>query len=124
MKVVSVVITAAPSKKTKAAPAGKKIALFPLQTVKDHLKWSSANHVDLDLEAMKQDLKKINQNTTYTFAANGSTVNASMGDVVSKGKMKVAWISVDSIDLHNLQVYEYKGKLYGLDKDFDKLYEE
>lgn len=124
MKVVSVNIIATTGSKTKTAPAGKKIALFPLQTVKEHLKFSSDNLIDLDLDAMKKDLKKINQNTTYTFAANGSTVNASMGDVVSKGKMKVAWVSMDSIDLHNLQVYEYEGKLYGLDKDFDKLYEE
>lgn len=121
MKMVSVSIVATTGSKTKTAPAGKKISLFPLQTVKEHLKFSG-NLIDLD--ALKKDLKKINPNTTYTFAANGSTVNASMGDVVSKGKMKVAWISVDSIDLHNLQVYEYKGKLYGLDKDFDKLYEE
>lgn len=124
MKVVSVVITAAPSKKTKAAPAGKRVALFPLQTVKEHLKFSSDNLIDLDLEAMKKDLKKINQNTTYSFAANGSTVNAAMGDVANKGKMKVAWISVDSIDLHTVQVYEYKGKLYCLDKDFERFYEE
>lgn len=114
MKVVSVTIVAASGKK-----ASKKLNLLPLATVAQYIKDAPS----FLTEGLEKDLKKIKKNTTYTFDPVEGVTTVSVDNVVDKGKMKLARFDEDKITFHNLQVYSYEGKMYGLEKDFDEVFD-
>ena len=122
MKLVNVVITAlSDSKNTKPTQKGKpgrKLDLTRLVNVATYMKG-----YPFLFEGLEDELKKIKKNTTYTFDPNKGNVTVSADSVTDMGKMKLARFDEDTITFHNLQVYSYMGDLYGLEKDFDKLFD-
>ena len=125
MKVVSVQIVAFSDGKAKtpAKPGksgkGKKLDLFPLETVKQRM----AGDYGYMYEDLEDALKGVNQNTTYTFASEGGAISVPADDVTDMGKKKLLRFDEEGISFHNLRVYKYKGKLHGLEKDFDRLFD-
>ena len=124
MKVVNVVITALSNSKnngtgtaSKRKP-GRKLDLTRLVNVATYMKG-----YPFMFEGLEDELKKIKKNTTYTFDPNKGNISVSADSVTDMGKMKLARFDEDAITFHNLQVYSYMGDLYGLEKDFDKLFD-
>lgn len=113
MKMVEVVVTAAPRR------SAKKLNLLPLATVAQYIK----DAPDFITEGLKGDLKKIKKNTTYTFDPAEGVTTVSANNVVDKGKMKLARFDEDKITFHNLQVYSYDGQMFGLEDDFDEVFD-
>ena len=125
MKMVSVKVVAFSDSKNKAPTKppktgkGKKLDLFPLETVKQRM----SGEYGYMYEDLADALKGVKQNTTYTFASGEPVKGVPVEEVTDMGKMKLLRFDEDGISFHNLQVYKYKGKFYGLEKDFDRLFD-